>query len=47
MAIVPRLAYAASVADLETQESEQVLDAALLALVVGTWGQVVIEVLPL
>ena len=36
MAVVPRFACAVSVAELETQESELVLDAAPLALVVGT-----------
>ena len=46
MAVVPGLARAASVAELETQESELVPDAALLALAIGTREQVVVDVLP-
>ena len=34
------------VAELETQESEQVLDVALLALVVGTQGHIAVYTLP-
>jgi hypothetical protein len=46
MVVVPGLARAASVAELETQESELVPDAALLALAIGTREQVVVDVLP-
>ena len=46
MAAVPRYAHVASVAELEMQKSELVLDAALSVLVVGIQGQIVVDALP-
>jgi len=45
MTFLPGLAHAASVAELETQESELELDATLSALVVSTRGQIVVDAL--